>query len=537
MRERLSLSFNTICFFLLLLISVDASAQGFLVRPMSIEFSPKPGERLRVPVKITNTKDVPYGLEVLLVELTQNSDGNLSTIERKEGVPGKEDSCVPWIRKNFNELELAPAQQGEIQLDFTIPSGVSGFYMAALVIQNKIDNSNPTGISLVVRFTIPILINVVGRPGLTKVDVVDSGILSEENLDKNIKEEKSFITLNNTGKTMAQIDGSVTILNLLQDKWRRVTDIQLGSHKIIPGASITVIAPILRRIPTGKYRLDTQISIDKKAQPVKRKEIDFVGDPSISSIATDAPLSIEPARIEIEGINNARRSGYITVNNLGEDLVLISLSFSQPAELKNIAMGEIKGDDFTCHEWLKSMPDSFQLQPGKSRKISIQASLPDLMVKPYYYSSLKINATYADGQYAGGLNTMVIIKNSKGEPHSQLEPFGITLNKENEDLYSVIGKYGNKGNIHLQPVVTGSITDMGQIKKYQQFELNSDQNLILPLGTPKYAGSIDIKKLDPGLYVLTLSATIQKDVVDQKIAFEIAMESNEKNIKIIDMPK
>ena len=519
-------------------IPLATFSQGFMVRPMTIEISPRVGEQLRVPVEITNTREIPIILSTRLSEMTQTVDGSLDIVSNENNNIIKQDSCLTWTQTSVNELSLAPLQKEEIFVNINIPSNSSGLFLGALIIETvQTPNLSTKNISTGIRFYIPIIIEIKGKTKKSSVDLIDYKIITKTSLQTKKPSEYVNLEIANTGESLTKFDAKISIMNFINDRWKHVTDVLVTPKKIIPGVTIAVNEALARRIPSGKYRLDVILSVDEKAKPVKQKEIDFVGDPSITKLAVDAPISIEPAQVNIIGMSKARRNEYLTVNNQGDEPLLFSFFMTQPKGLMNVGMKDIVGDNYVCQNWLKVVPETIKLLPGRNQKISIQATFPDNLNNPYYYATLNINADFLDGQKSGQMETIIIVENQKSKKNLELTPFGISIKKSNNNEYVINSNYGNTGNVHLTPNVNCIVMDGAQLKKFQEFSMEINQKTILPLGTPQFTGIMNIEKMDPGLYILNAIASFGDKNVAQKIAFEIVQEENEKQINILENVK
>jgi len=369
----------------------------------------------------------------------------------------------------------------------------------------------------------------------TKVGILDAGIKFSPETDKDPAKDQIFVRLENSGETYAKIAGKMTIFNKTGDNWRQIMvinpDIDRG---IVPTVQLNILRPSLRRLPSGTYKIDADLSVNGRPLRKFSKIIDYQGDPSVTTVASEVRLNIDPARLEMVIPAGARRSAYVTLQNPSDEALTMKCSVSQPKELQGVAMGNILGDYFSCDKWASASPPSFTLRPGGERKFAVQVAFPkDGTDRPAYYATLRLEAFYPDSQYAGSIEALVVAKNQKMAGSPRLNGSGMSLARDKEDKYSLVASFSNVGDIYLDPSCKGTVTDAAGLNLVQSFDLTREPGLVLPLGTPRFSGEIDFAAVKPGTYVIKAVASYADTTEAQKLKVKVTRGAKYNSVEVI----
>lgn len=120
------------------------------------------------------------------------------------------------------------------------------------------------------------------------------------------------VEVNNTGETYGRLGGMVTILRQAGTHWQRVADVEIPERGIIPGATLILARDLKRRLPSGRYKLPSSLRVAGRARAPRTKEIEFQGDPTVTTVAADVPLMLEPEMVIIEAVPGSSRSRMLT---------------------------------------------------------------------------------------------------------------------------------------------------------------------------------------------------------------------------------
>ncbi len=512
--------------------------QGFMVKPMKMELRARPGQTVQHVLEIRNTRPERTGtVDVRAMLLDQGANGAWSVIEPEKATADQKHrlaSCLDWLRLSSDSVTVPPMEVGKVTLTLAVPRSARGFYGAGLIAQTR-PEPKPGTIAIVIRFLIPVLLEVEGPPARTKIDFPEIGMEYVKPKPKSKGGTKVWYRAANTGQTLARVRGNLDILAPAADKWRRVTTASSRERGMIPGVNVLVTESLDRDLPSGKYKLQARLYVNGRPRPPISTVIDYEGNPAIKRIAMDVPLRIDPAVVTIETIPGARRHAMVSVENSGIQRVNIECSIVQPKTLMGVMAGQVKGDDFSCHEWATIAPHKFSLPPARRRNVRVTVAEPeDSKPLASHYAILNVKASYPAGQSAGAGEALVIVTNKRLKPTYRVQGMGISLAREEPDKYTVVARFGNVGDTHVDLACAGALTDASGMTSVLSFELNKEAGLVLPLGTPRFSGAIDFSKTEPGIYVIKATGTFEDKRVSQTLPVRVASGEQGKAVEVIE---
>ena len=515
--------------------SGSAHGQGFMVKPMKMEFTARAGQTVETVLELRNAgADEAKTLELKLVELSQGSDGSWQIIEAGSAVDtSKLPSCLKWVKLSADTVTVEPLKMAPITVSVKAPPTARGFYLAGLIAQVK-PKPAEKGITIVVRFMIPILLEIEGRPERQQIQLADAGLVFRK-AGANVP-AATFVSMGiaNEGRTYSRIKGSVKVVYFSNGRWRPVSTAEIQEKGIIPGAKLSLPADLQRRLPSGKYKLTATLYVDGRRLKPLEKEIDFEGDPAVTRLAVDTALMLDPAELTIAGSPGGMRTAVLKVENASEDAVEISALSATPASLRGVALGELKGDDLSCAEWLEVSPAKFTLRAGGKQNIRVIAKMPKAeKMHANYYGLVCLRATYADGQGAGETKTLVCVANKGVEGKPAAQAAKMTLAATEGAKYAVQARFANIGNVHFKPKCRAVVVT-GQGQSVTEIELAGEEGLMLPLETREFSGVLDFEKVEPGTYALkaVMDCGGGQGAVEQ-MPIRVTVEEKQKVVTII----
>ncbi|MCK4323591.1 MAG: hypothetical protein KAW89_03605, partial [Armatimonadetes bacterium] len=449
----------------LLALGGSAYAQGFMVKPMKMELTARPGQTVEKALQLRNT--TARGTETLMVralELGQSSGGSWQAID-----PANEEvdtshlrSSLKWMELSADSVDIASMEAENVMVRLKVPRGARGFYGATLLVRSKPTAPKPEpghiGIGIVIQFLIPVVVNIQGPPARERIELADVDMQYVAATEERPGTTTVLVQVKNSGETYGRLAGKVTVLRQAGKHWQRVADATIPERGIIPGVTITLTEDIERRLPSGRYKLQGILRVGGRPKVRINKEIDFEGDPTITTVAADVPLMLQPPTMTIQAVPGSRRSTVLTVQNPTEETVKVACGVAVPPGLRGVAMGSITGDDFTCAPWTEVNPQTFTIRGGGQRNIRITVKFPHMEnAQPNYYADLHLQATYPDGQSAGAMKAMIWVQNAKAESEPQAQAMSLNLAQQEEDKYSVTAQFGNVGNVHFTPAATATV--------------------------------------------------------------------------------
>ncbi len=343
--------------------------------------------------------------------------------------------------------------------------------------------------------------------------------------------------IENQGRTFSRIKGAARVMRYWEGRWGNVATAEFKEIGILPGIELNLQSDLARRLPSGRYKLTGTLYVDGRRIRPLEKEIEFVGDPSVTKVAVDTPLILEPPILSVSAVPGANRTAVIRVENASEDPVIIEAAASIPPVLQCVALGDLKGDDLSCAGWVKVMPEKFTLRGAGRQNIGVIIKMPKAESShPNYYGLLSLRATYPDGQSAGQTTTLICVQNKMAEANAAAQVMKLTLAADELSKYIVHAKFGNIGNVHYTPKTTAAVTTaIGAT--VTQTALSGETGLMLPLETRDFSGVLDFSRVDPGTYIL--KAVLEYDgggAVNKEMPISVSVDEDQQRLVEIIKP-
>ena len=493
-----------------LLASAGPAFGQFLVQPMKMDLAVRPGRIFKTTLDLQSLDpNEAHSIELSVVELTQWEDGEWRILED----PNTDDfdtsalsSCSEWIRFRPTSVDLPPMHAQSVEVFLRVPPGIRGFYTAGILATLR-PRPDATDITVLLRFLIPILAEVQGRPMRHSIKLEDIGMELVKAVGGNPATTTISMDISNNGGTYSHLKAFAKVRGFWDGHWREVTEAEFKGVSIIPGAEFKLRHNIERSLPPGKYKISGVLYVDGRRAKRIEKELNFVGDTSITKVATDAPLDVLPSNVIINCRPGATRVAAIKIRNASDETVNIQTGLALPGNLRGVAFGELKGDDLDCTEWVKIEPESFTLRSKSQQSIRIIATMPkSAAMHPCYYALLGIFSTYPDGQ-KGGVTTAHICVTDES---ISAEPFvhGMKLSPalKGGSQYYIVARFGNFGRIHFTPIrcraaVVDAADPMGRPRALTALS-SSKSDIMLPLEVRDFSGIIDFSNVSAGTYRL-----------------------------------
>lgn len=512
-------------------------AQGFMVKPMKMEVAGRAGEVLEVPLQLRLTAgEEAKPLDLALLELTQDGQGNWSVVEPGSDVDiSKLASCREWITLGSTSVTVRPAEAETVTVRIAIPHRARGVYFAGIIAQTRRPEQQ-TGVAVVVRFLIPVIVEIQGRPERQNVQMAGMRLTRIEPVPAvSPGSTTASMSIENQGRTLSRLKANVRVQRYSDGRWKPVSTVDLREVGIIPGVTLNLTEDIKKRLPSGKYRLTGLLYVDGRRMPPMEQEVEFEGDPAVTTLAADTALALEPQELTIAGAPGATRTAVLQVTNESEEAVQVEAAALLPPTLRGVALGELTGDKLSAAQWLQVSPPNFKIRGGGKQNVRVVARLPrDGMDQANYYGLLSLKASYPDGQSAGQTTALTVIQNSRAEsaPKGEVVRAGLAL--EDGSRYIVQGRISNVGNVHVTPSVRAVLLD-GRGDRVTETPMEGDASVMLPLATRNFAGVIDFEKIEDGAYLLRVDFTYAtSDPATQSLPIRVATEQGQKVVTVIE---
>lgn len=474
-------------------------AQGFMVKPMRIEAAPRAGQTIELPLEIRNTAgDAVRPIELRLVELSQAPGGSW--------IIGKADNIRPssasgWTSLSTNRLEIDPLAPAEVMVRFSPPITAKGAYVVGVIAETPAAEQ-ANGLSIRMRFLIPVIVEIEGRPVRQQIALEDVVMTYNDGSDGKPATTEAHLKIVNAGQTFSRVSGKLAIERKNGDRWRTVTRFDVQERSIIPGVTLELGQDLQRRLPPGDYRLHGELTVDGRRVAPLEKEIAFAGDPN-ASLAYDTALVLEPELVDMAIVPGATRTATLRVENPGTDPVTVKMAARTPRGLIGVELGELSGVELSAEPWTSIQPAEFTIRPGGKQNVRVMSRIPNEGVDhPHYYADLVLGGTYADGQSAGETRSTIHLSQDKiaSKPAGVVEQISLS-ESETPSRYIVDIRFANIGDVHLTTNAKAYLLS-AQGVQVRNATLSGEEGSLLPLGKRAFSGELDLAGIEPGYYAL-----------------------------------
>ena len=499
-------------------------AQGFMVEPMRVQVSVAPGQDVQVPVNIRNTAtDGPRDLELRLVHLDQNAAGGWAFQDIADGAPVHQSS-LDWTSLSATAAQIEPLEPAQVMLRFEPPRNARGTYFAALLVETPAPPEDAVGVSVRMRFLIPVIIEIEGRSVRQNVQL-DDLVMTYDEADDRDPTTNAHLQITNAGETFSRVTGNLRIERRSGDRWRLVTRFETRERPIIPGVTLELGQDLERRLPSGTYRLRGELMVDGRRLPPLQKEIEFEGDPNVDALAYDTELRLSPEMVQMDVVPGATRTTILRIENPGEDAVTVDLGAATPRGLMGVRMGDLVGTELSAEQWTTVRPAQFTLRGGANQNVRVISSVPsEDELHANYYADLTLAGRYADGQSAGTQSSVIHLVNRAAETARQGVIETLSLAEAAPNLFAVQARFVNTGNTHVAPLGQVVVTTP-QGQTVRSASLSGAEGMLLPLGERVFGGEIDFSDVEPGMYALRANVDLEGgDSASLQHVIEVAHE-------------
>jgi hypothetical protein len=395
-------------------------------------------------------------------------------------------------------------------------------------------------VSVVVRFYVPVILEVQDRPARTNVQATDVGLqLLERTLDTGEYQAATLATMNveNNGGSYSRINPIMRIWSFSDGHWRIITTTEFEEKGIIPGVKYTVKAPVRKQLPKGKYKVAGYLYVDGRRRGKVEKEIDYVGDKRVDVAKEDASLDLDPLDVIIDGIPGAVRTATIDVYNATKETVNVRTAMGLPSLLQYRTQGDLRGGDLDCTKWIKITPEQFTIRgDGGKQTLRVIASMPkDLPgAYPSYYSLLALWATYPDGKDAGVTTTNICLRNTKINAEPAAAAIKLVPQELDDSKYIVVARFGNVGQVQFTPIrVKAGLVMPNGIHRTSNF-LRGDPSLMLPFEERDFSGVLDLTYIPADTYTLAAAIEYAPGVWESKqMAVRVSIEGDRRILDVL----
>jgi len=478
---------------------------------MTVEADVPTARQLVIPIEITGTA----GLEERIVDLEiahlgQGPTGAWAMTPLGEPAP-TEFTAAEWLTVPAS-ITVPTASTVRVDVQAELPRFARGTYAAALLISTRPPVNEEANLRLSVRFLIPIILTVQGRPVRQDIQLTGAALELVDDADPSLTPEEAAETrstflnvdINNRGATYSRISGDIFIDYAKEaDRWQQVRTVSFDDRRILPGIDLSLPIDLERRLPEGNYRIRGELFVDGRRTLPLRQEIFFEGDPDVTDIAAELSLRLDPDVFEFEYVGGATRAGVITVENPGIEPITVDIGVMLPEDMGGRATRELRGESLSAAQWVEVMPRSFTLRPSQSRNVRLVARFPlEELEFENYYAALSLDGRYSDGQKAGEAQGFVEISRNRGDdPGAVFQAYSLSAD-DTIDKYVLSTRIANVGNVLLEPSVQYQLINEDAAIVLESRLSTADGDVLMPLASRSFGGVLSMDGLVPGDYAL-----------------------------------
>jgi len=268
-----------------------------------------------------------------------------------------------------------------------------------------------------------------------------------------------------------------------------------------------------RPLASGPYRMEGFLYVDGRRAGRVQKDLSFQGDAQLAGNAhsADSPLDVEPANSFIDITPGATRSSSIQVVNGSEEGVTVNVELALPGHMATASSSRgVRGDDLSCVDWVTVEPRQLTMKGYSRANLRVIAKMPKGAAQyPCYYGTLKLQASYRDGQPAGTSETYICVQNKQVTASPAIATTVLTISEASPSRYLVTAGYMNGGETYVTPSCQGvlSVAGVAGVATYKRFLMTSEnlgqKKIQLPFEARVFTGVLDVSDIPPGNYFVT----------------------------------
>jgi len=432
-------------------------------------------------------------------------------------------------------VDLNPLARVPVELTVKVPPGVRGFYAAGIIASVR-PRPYATNVAVVLRFLIPVTVEIQSRTPRHKVEIGDVGLEPVPQMGENPATTLVWMSIGNNGGTYSRLKPLARVWSFANGHWRIVTTTEFKEVNIIPGAKLKLRADMQRALPSGKYKISGALYVDARRTKNLDKTVDFVGAASIKAVVADAPLDLVPTEVFIESIPGATRTAVVKVHNASGESVNVQAALGLPRTLQGVAFGDLKGDDLGCASWATVTPENFTLRGYGQQSVRITSKMPSpAEAFPCYYAFLGLWSTYPNGERAGVTTANVCVSNKNITAEPQVQAMKLIPSAMEDSKYLVVARFGNFGWVHIKPTMCKAAVSTILGAPIAGTGLTGHKSgVMLPLEVRDFSGVIDFANVQPGTYPLTAALEYGPDQrVTKQIAVRVSVEGEKTLVEVV----
>ncbi|MDR3692917.1 MAG: hypothetical protein P4L46_26290 [Fimbriimonas sp.] len=528
--------------FCVLATACSLHAQGVFAKPVSVEMTVKPGEVIDLPFVLRNnqpdaTNSVKLGSVYLIQSLNgfEGVDADKVTPEIVRNFP----SCYSWLRlPSERELTMAPLVERTVHIRISVPASAHGFYCGMATVTSQRVPAAP-GMAIIVRLLIPIVLNVGSGVTLKGGKVIDAVATYVAQTKNEPARTRLACVVKNTGNALSRYGGKANLFQIIGGRRRRIIAASFDDRGIVPNATVAISANSQKLIPSGTYRIETQMTMDGQKMPPFGRDVVVEGDPKVTAVAADLEMMLSPDPVEFDVVPGAFRGLSFQVQNSGVDPIVVDATVATPKVMQGVSGPLGTGESLSLAPWCAEPITGVLIRGGETKSLRMPAAMPSEGLRnSAYYGELNVVAKTQDGAFVGSSKLLMIARNKRVPPTVSLASQSeIQVSSVSANIYSFMAKFVNNGSEDVAPEVEARITDPSRIRTILRLPVGETLKRLLPLESIRPSGNIDVRLLKDGVYLLEMTVKAGNIGESKTVGLKVATANKAKTLTVIVIPK
>ena len=537
-----------VAFGVALIASAGPALGQFNVQPMKVDLQVRPGKRIVTTIDIQSLDAAQeHIIDLNLVDLTQDEESaGWKIIEPNSGYDlSTLRSCKDALSLSPTTVTVGPHQRQPVEITLRVPPGSRGFSCAGIVASVR-PRAGATDVSFVLRFMVPVLVEIQGRAARNKMQINDLSMEFQKASAKGPATTLLTMNVENIGTTFPRCRPVARIWSWSGGHWRVITTTAFQDKSVdvgvIPGVKVGIETDLRKALPRGKYKVAGVLYVDGMRIKRVEKIFDFAGDPSVTTVAADTALDLYPGELMIDNVPGGTRTTVMKVVNGSNETVNIQTTLALPRDVGSKGMGTIKGADMDCTPWVKIVPEKFTLEgEGDLQNVRVITKMPATATMfPSYYTNLDFWAFYPDGQSAGKTTGTICVRNTKTKTEPSANALKLTPVPASESKYQIVASFENNGIIDFdaRKCKAAVTTLLSPIPRASAILTNTATDVtrdrMLPFEQRSFNGAIDFATLDAGEYRLSAALEYAPGKwASKQISIQVTIEGVRRIVNVI----
>lgn len=474
-----------------------AWASSLLVQPMTLSLQGQPGSTITGTLEVRNSSSQKtLTVEAVSTDLLQTPEGHWGIAPNENHTAAH--SCLSWLDALPATMEIPPATTSKINLSLNVPRNARGSYFAALLVRDMPQENKK--ISVVMQFLVPVFVTVGNAQAGPKLTVKELGL--SEGQDKDGKTILStWGQVHNGGSSLVRLGGNIDIFSEQEGRWRRIHSVEINPRQILPGATVTRSGELNRRLPAGKYKLRSRLTMDDRSLRPMETLYQYTPQESEAAGQKTSLFEISPEIVTVKTSPGSQRSTVFSIFNSG--LAPIDVTFKP---MRHKGLSDKSAGRYDCSEWIDIVPEKVSVLPGRNRSVRLVLTQPkEPTAIPYHYGTVTATAS-TKGKPTSARNMLVVSEKVRQKGASQIVVSKSNITRKHGSLCTFVSLVANEGTKHGSFGSKARIVDASGLKVVKKLNQVETNRLLLPGEKTLVSFNIDVAGIADGIYSIEFTA-------------------------------